>query len=235
VAEPAPRVEHVAPAARALSQPASAVSCRGRRNDWPVWQIPHSVRAIAGHVRSFQQVANVPTPAGGRLGRTATWLGLSRERPRCRNRSRSGRDERSSRDESQRVASPLGSHGASSLIEQHQLHKPRRVVQTGGGPRLRSAFSAAHSAREPHGCRTASSPGTRQPLLPSAAKASRGPGGRQPSAVGTRGLVVTIGLKRKERRGDSGARPVQLGERSGQALRKAGIGAVIVHSWRQNP
>ncbi len=59
---------------------------------------------------------------------------LARERPGCPNRSRSGRDERQSKDEPQPVASPLGSQGPSTLIQQHQLQQPRRVVQTRGGP-----------------------------------------------------------------------------------------------------
>ena len=63
---------------------------------------------------------------------------LSRERPRPSNRSRSGRDGRWSRDERQRVASPTGSQGTSSLIQTStttaKTCRPNRGRSTRSGP-----------------------------------------------------------------------------------------------------
>jgi len=66
---------------------------------------------------------------------------LSRERRHCSNGPRSGRDERESKDDRQRVASPTGSTGADSLI-QTSTTQARRVVQTGGGPVFTPLVSA---------------------------------------------------------------------------------------------
>ena len=77
-------------------------------------------------------------------------LDLARERPRRSNRSRSGRDERLSRGERQRAASPTGSHRASSLIQninynsQDVSSKPGAVQ---GAPFRGIAFVANHWGR----------------------------------------------------------------------------------------
>jgi hypothetical protein len=108
---------------RGVGTPRSATSPRSSSSDStpssPSWRsrprFPATDRSRRSHPGAQTGLQRVRL--NGRRRLRCPRLDLSPERPRCSNRSRSGRDEPQSRDERHRVASPLGSQGPRSLIE----------------------------------------------------------------------------------------------------------------------